>query len=50
VFVRVTEKVLAEVLAALRATDYRAALALELNPNHGVPTEALAKGKALLSR
>jgi D-psicose/D-tagatose/L-ribulose 3-epimerase len=47
---RLTENVLAEVLGSLRAASYRAALALELNPNHGVPEEALAQGKALLAR
>jgi sugar phosphate isomerase/epimerase len=47
---RLTQEMLAEVIAALRAANYRAALALELNPNHGVPAEALARGKALLSQ
>jgi sugar phosphate isomerase/epimerase len=47
---RLTEERLAAAIAALRAADYRGALALELNPDHGVPTEALARGKALLSR
>jgi sugar phosphate isomerase/epimerase len=47
---RLTEGVLSAVLAALRAADYRAALALELNPHHGTPEQALAQGKALLAR
>jgi sugar phosphate isomerase/epimerase len=47
---RLTETMLAEVLASLQAANYRAALALELNPNHSGPAEALAQGKALLAR
>jgi sugar phosphate isomerase/epimerase len=47
---RLRQEMLAEVIAALRAAHYQAALALELNPNHGVPAEALARGKALLSQ
>jgi D-psicose/D-tagatose/L-ribulose 3-epimerase len=47
---RLTEGLLAGVLAALEAADYQAALALELNPDYGRPAEALAQGKALLVR
>jgi sugar phosphate isomerase/epimerase len=47
---RLTEKMLAEVLASLQAANYRAALALELNPNYSGPAEALTQGKTLLAR
>lgn len=45
---KLTREMLQDVVAALRRNQYQGALALELNPKHADPVDALRRGKELL--